>query len=238
MQTLVSIQQWLYQSMGQGLGDVAGGNAQAVALAVAAAALFGALHALMPGHGKIVLISYHVGQRSKLLGAFLNGAVLALTHVGLAAALVLAGYSVISRAFAYGGRTPQFETASGVFIILIGAYLLWAALSDRHNTSPKGRSLALATGMIPCPLTTFVLSYALARGALASGLVLTAAMAFGMIVTIGGVALIAAFARDRVVGLLARSEGWREHAGKALEVGGALLVFLLGAATLVGSLRT
>ena len=88
MQTLVSIQQWLYQNMGQSLGDVAGGNTRAVAIAMAAAVLLGAVHALMPGHGKIVLVSYHLGQRSNLLGAFLNGAILALTHVGLAAALV------------------------------------------------------------------------------------------------------------------------------------------------------
>lgn len=237
MQTLVSIQQWLYQNMGQSLGEVAGGNTRAVAIAMAAAVLLGAVHALMPGHGKIVLVSYHLGQRSNLLGAFLNGAILALTHVGLAAALVLAGYSIISRAFAYGGRTTQFETASGAFILMIGAYLLWAALTHRHSLR-QGKTLALATGMIPCPLTTFVLSYALARGVLASGLVVTVAMALGMIVTIGGLALIAAFARERLAGVLARSAGWRERAGKALEVGGALLVFLLGAATLVGSLRT
>jgi nickel/cobalt transporter (NicO) family protein len=210
---------------------------RAVALAIAAAALFGAVHALMPGHGKIVLVSYHLAQRSKLMGAFLNGAILALTHVGLAVALVLAGYSIISRAFAYGGRTPQFETASGAFIMLIGAYLLWAAITHRHSAR-EGGTLALATGMIPCPLTTFVLSYALARGVLASGLVVTVAMALGMIVTIGGVALIAAFARERLVDVLARSAGWRERAGRAMEVGGALLVFLLGAASLVGSLRT
>ena len=89
---------------------------------MATAMLFGAVHALMPGHGKIVLVSYHLGKPSKGLAAFTNGAILALTHVGLAVALVLVGYAVISRAFAYGGRTPQFEAASGALIILIGAY--------------------------------------------------------------------------------------------------------------------
>ena len=63
--------------------------------------------------------------------------------------------------------------------------------------------------MIPCPLTTFVLSYALAHGVLASGLLVTAAMAVGMIATIGGITLIATVARNRLVGLLERSEGWR-----------------------------
>ncbi len=55
MHTLVSIQQWLYGGMGEGLGEVAGGEPRGVVAAVAAAVLFGAVHALMPGHGKTVL---------------------------------------------------------------------------------------------------------------------------------------------------------------------------------------
>ena len=113
METLVDIQHWLYRGIGEGLGNVAGGDYRAVLVAMAAAIVFGAVHALMPGHGKIVLISYHLGQPSRPRTAFANGAILALTHVGLAVALVLAGYAVISRAFAYGGRTPQFEAPSG-----------------------------------------------------------------------------------------------------------------------------
>jgi ABC-type nickel/cobalt efflux system permease component RcnA len=114
----------------------------------------------------------------------------------LAVALVLAGYIVISRAFAYGGRTPQFEAASGLLIVLIGAYLLWAAFNRRHDEQTDGRALAVATGMIPCPLTTFVLTFALTEGVLAFGLLVTAAMAVGMVITIGGVALIAALSRE------------------------------------------
>ena len=97
---------------------------------MAAAVLFGAVHALMPGHGKTILVSYHLGQPTRPLDGFVNGAILAATHVGLAVVLVLAGFAVISRAFAYGGRTPQFETASGVLIVLIGAFLLWRSLSS------------------------------------------------------------------------------------------------------------
>jgi hypothetical protein len=75
----------------------------------------------MPGHGNTVLVSYHLGQPAKMAEGLANGAILALTHIGLALILVLAGFAVISKAFAYGGRTPQFETASGVLIALIGA---------------------------------------------------------------------------------------------------------------------
>jgi ABC-type nickel/cobalt efflux system permease component RcnA len=189
MENIVALQRWLYGGMASGLGDVAGGDTYAIVAAMAAAVLFGAVHALMPGHGKAVLVSYHLGQPTKLQEGVANGATLALTHVGFALVLVLAGFAVISKAFAYGGRTPQFETASGVLIALIGAFLFWRSLrSDRHAHTKDGRTLAFVTGMIPCPLTTFIMSYALARGMLAAGLAVTAAMTVGMIATIGGIA--------------------------------------------------
>jgi ABC-type nickel/cobalt efflux system permease component RcnA len=75
-------------------------------------------------------------------------------------------------------------------VALIGAFLLWRSTRDDHQVHERGgRTLAFVTGMIPCPLTTFIMSYALARGLLAAGLAVTAAMALGMIATIGGIAL-------------------------------------------------
>jgi ABC-type nickel/cobalt efflux system permease component RcnA len=203
---------------------------------MSAAVLFGVVHALMPGHGKTVLVSYHLGQPTRPVEGFLNGAILAVTHVGLAVLLVLAGFAVISRAFAYGGRTPQFEIASGVLIVLIGVFLLWRSLSDRHAAvAANGKTLALVTGMIPCPLTTFVMSYALARGVLAAGILVTAAMTVGMVVAIGGIALAAALARNRFMALLARTERLRRRLGAVLEVGGALAVIGFGLLTLLRS---
>src|SRR5262245_25458830 len=192
MLNLIDVQHWLYGGMAIGLGQVAAGDFRAVFAAMAAAVLFGALHAMMPGHGKTVLVSYHLGQPSQLREAITNGTILTLTHVGLALVLVLAGFAVISRAFAQGGRTPQFEIASGAMVALIGAFLLWRSTShDHHMRERNGRTLAFVTGMIPCPLTTFIMSYALARGLLTAGLAVTAAMAIGMIATIGGIALAA-----------------------------------------------
>ena len=65
----------------------------------------------------------------------------------------------------------------------------------------------------------------------------TAAMAAGMVITIGGVAFATAFARDRLWGLLERSEGPRHRFGLALEIGSAALVLFLGVVTLLRSMR-
>jgi nickel/cobalt exporter len=239
MESLIAAQRWLYGGIAGGLGEFAGGDPRAIFTAVIAAVLFGAIHALMPGHGKTVLISYHLGQPGKLRDGIANGAILAVTHVGLAVLLVLAGFAVISKVFALGGRTPQFELASGMMIVAIGSFLLWRSLmSDHHHRSNRdGKTLAFVTGLIPCPLTTFIMSYALARGMLAAGLTVTAAMTVGMIVTIGGVALAASFARDRFAGLLARTENWRHRAGLALEVGSAAAVIGLGILTVLRSFQ-
>ena len=57
-----------------GFMGVAGGDLRAIFVAMAAAVLFGAVHALMPGHGKTVLVSYHLGQPAKLREGIANGA--------------------------------------------------------------------------------------------------------------------------------------------------------------------
>jgi nickel/cobalt exporter len=104
----------LYSGMSEGLSAVAGGDPRAILLAMAAAILFGAVHALMPGHGKTVLVSFHLGQKARPFEGFVNGAIVAITHVGLAVVLVLAGFAVISRAFAYGaaGRRNSSSRAA------------------------------------------------------------------------------------------------------------------------------
>ncbi|ODR97471.1 hypothetical protein AUC70_00085 [Methyloceanibacter stevinii] len=241
MQDLIALQRWLYEGMASGLRDVASGSWPALAAAMAAAVLFGILHAMMPGHGKTVLFSYHLGQKGSLLSSIANGAILALTHVGIAILLVLAGFAVISRAFAYGGRTPQFELASGIFVVLIGAYLIWRAVSraapeGAECQSPqKGRTLAFVTGLVPCPLTTFIMSYALARGLLAAGLAVTVAMAAGMVLTISAVAVLATLSRERLLSFFSRTEGARRWLGRTLEIGGAVLVVLFGVWLILGA---
>src|SRR5262245_3625002 len=115
MQTFLSIQRWFYSGMSEGLGAVAAGNPHAILLALAAAILFGTVHALMRGNGKTVLVSYLSGQGAGPFEGFVNGAIVAITHVGLAVILVVAGFAVISRACQrpfHGAPRPHRDAAS------------------------------------------------------------------------------------------------------------------------------
>jgi nickel/cobalt transporter (NicO) family protein len=234
MSSFFDLQRWLYAEIAGNLDEVATRNLWTLVSAIAAAMVFGAVHALMPGHGKAVLVSYYLGRPSDLRHGLLSGLILTLTHVGTAVVLVLAGVVVVSSAFAVGGRTPAFETASATMITLMGAFLLWRALrSPRHAHERDGRALAFVTGLVPCPLTTFIMTYALVRGVLVLGLIVTTAMAVGMVATIGGFAAMAILARDHCVLLLARTESWRSRLGKALEITGSVAVLVLGAWPLI-----
>jgi ABC-type nickel/cobalt efflux system permease component RcnA len=79
------------------------------------------------------------------------------------------------------------------------------------------------------------MSYAIARGLLGAGLAVTAAMAVGMIATIGGFAVAAASMRERLMSLLEKTERCRQRLGSFLEVGSSVMVFLLGVALVLRS---
>ncbi len=127
------------------------------------------------------------------------------------------------------GRAPAFEAASAILVIAIGAWLLVQALRHPHvHPETDGRALAFATGLVPCPLTTFIMVYAAANGIIAAGLLLTSAMAVGMVATIllfaGGAILL----REQVLRFLAHSARTRERLGRALEVASAAAVIAFG----------
>jgi ABC-type nickel/cobalt efflux system permease component RcnA len=235
MDWLFAIQRWLYGGIADGMRSAA--DPAGLAALVAAAFLFGIVHAFMPGHGKSVLVSYHLGRPGRLIEGVATGSLLATTHVAIAVVLVLAGVAVISRSVAAGGRTPAFETASAALIALIGAYLVWRSMCPMpHGPARDGRMLAIVTGLVPCPLTTFILTYALASNKLAQGLLAVGGMLAGVIVTIVSFAVAAILARDRLMSVLTRTERLRGTLGRGLETLGALAVLALGLAMLAAQL--
>ena len=233
MDWLIAIQRWLYGGMAEGMRSAA--DMTGLPALMSLAFLFGIVHALMPGHGKTVLVSYHLGRDTRWHEGLTTGTLLALTHIGTAVVLVLAGVAVISRSVAAGGRAPAFELTSAVLITLIGAYLVARLLRPHsHARRGDGRVLAVATGLVPCPLTTFILTYALARGMLAIGLAAVLGMMLGVIVTLASFAVAAVLARERMATVLARSERLRSSVGWGFEMAGALAVTGVGIAMLMG----
>src|SRR6266702_4612667 len=70
MKFLGEVQGWLYGGASAELrGLAAGFDPIKLFVAMAIAAVFGMVHALMPGHGKTVIVSYYLGRPAALLGS-------------------------------------------------------------------------------------------------------------------------------------------------------------------------
>jgi nickel/cobalt transporter (NicO) family protein len=160
--------------------------------------VFGAVHALTPGHGKTVLVSYLVSSRLVFLRGLLVSGALTLTHVGSAVVLALVGAPLLSRAFGLFGRAPAFEWTSHVLLLGLGLWLLVRAIRGRTHRHDQrdGLLVGVAAGLVPCPLTLFAMVAALARGVPEAGLAFAVAMLGGVGLTLGIVA-VAALAAGR-----------------------------------------
>jgi ABC-type nickel/cobalt efflux system permease component RcnA len=230
MRFLADIQGWLYGGAIANLKAVASGiDPIRLVAAMAVAALFGLVHALMPGHGKTVLVSYYLGHAERPIGSVGTSAILVLTHVGSAIVLVLAGFTVMRATIGGAGRAPGFEVASAVLILGIGLWLLWRAMRPHEPHPRDGQALAAAAGLVPCPLTTFIMIYAAGNGIVLAGLLVTASMAAGMTLTIAAFALAAVLLRDRMVSFLERTAHVRGRLGRGLEVASAMAIMAFGA---------
>src|SRR5262245_62235430 len=97
------------------------------------AAVFGFVHALMPGHGKTVLVSYFLGRPGSVRASLTTSVILVLTHVGSAVVMVLAGFIAIRATIGGAGRAPAFETTSAAFIVFIRIWLLYTELARRAD---------------------------------------------------------------------------------------------------------
>lgn len=198
MPAIFNLQRWLQTGALDSLKALETGAITHVPVLIATAFLFGLLHALLPGHGKLLLASYHAGH-GRRRDALASSIIVILTHVGSAILIVLAGFEILKRTLGGAGRAPQLEWFSHMLVAMIGLWLLWRALRPhRHEVSTRsGPALAFVAGLIPCPLTTFIMTYAVTKGLVLAGLILSGAFAIGMIVTVSLFPLLAVVMRTK-----------------------------------------
>src|ERR671926_1415459 len=99
-------------------------------LGLAAAFVFGAVHALSPGHGKTLVAAYLVGSRGTPKHALLLGLMVTFTHTISVFALGLTTL-YLSRFVLPERITPVLGVISGVTIVWVGATLLVRRMKAR-----------------------------------------------------------------------------------------------------------
>ena len=167
--------------------------------------VFGAVHAMTPGHSKTVLATYLAGSSSGMWRALLVSLALSFTHVTMSVLIVLLSLPLVSVMFGGSGpgSSPILEMASRVLLGIIGAWMLWRALfrANHVHHESEGIVFGVMAGLIPCPLTLFVMTFAVARDVPEAGILFAVVMMLGVAFTLSAVALSAVLFRDRMMRL-------------------------------------
>ncbi|TCD12450.1 ABC transporter permease [Oricola cellulosilytica] len=169
--------------------------------------VFGAIHAATPGHSKTILASYLAGSRLAASRALAVSFVLSMTHVSMSVLIALLSLPLVSIAFGEVGRAPALENLSRGLIGMIGLWMVWQALRPpgRHDhAAGQGLALGLTAGLIPCPLTLFVMTFAISKGATEAGIAFAGVMMLGVALTLALVAVTAVLCRDTLLRLMER----------------------------------
>jgi nickel/cobalt exporter len=184
--------------------------------------LFGVVHALTPGHSKSVLATYLLGSGLSGIKSVVTALVLALTHIASAVVLALVASELVSRTITSAGQAPLLEYISRGLLVAIAAWLILRAILNRPHEHGEGAVVGFIAGLVPCPLTLFVMFFAASRGVPEAGLVFAAAMLVGVgavLVAVAGLTIVAH-------GMLLRYAPAVGHVSRVLEglAGLALLV--------------
>jgi len=84
----------------------------------------------------------------------------------------------------------------------VGLWLLLRASLGRPHVHGEGILAGVAAGLIPCPLTLFLMFFATSRGVPEAGLTFAFAMVIGVGLVLCAVAIASVWARDAVVRLV------------------------------------
>ena len=191
-----------------------------------AGVLFGFLHALTPGHSKAVLASYVIGLDMSPRRALGSAFVLSLTHIGTAVLLALVGSALVTRTFVGAGEAPALIWTSRLLLVAIGVWLVVRSIWHHPQAAGHSAAMGVVAGLIPCPLTLFVMVYAISKGVPEAGVAFSVAMLFG----VGGVLVAVALASALAARQLKRAI---ERHGKMIEGLGRILSGLAGAVLVV-----
>jgi ABC-type nickel/cobalt efflux system permease component RcnA len=207
---------------------------------------YGAIHALGPGHGKIVMTSYAISNPLKARHGIALGIFISIVHTLSAILLVVIIYFLLKVSFLSNSAEPKkiiTLISYGLFMIM-GCYLLIKGILAFRAKKPacgcchaepiKDTRVtylffpALAIGLVPCEGTILLLVFSISIQALWVGIVLSFTMSLGMAVTISLIGLLAIGSRKGTIKLMAGKEQNHLLLNFIFETAGAVLIILIG----------
>lgn len=213
------------------------------------ALVYGIFHAMGPGHGKAIVCSYFLSKRGSMRQALVFGNLISTIHIFSAVVIVLGLSWLVGSAniVAFHGVEGRLELISYALIMCIGLFLLARTLYEWWKTPEVGEdacsraktkdmfSLALASGLLPCPGAAIILLFTLSLGVFWAGLLAMLPLALGMGLTASFLGMLTVKSTGLALNASKRSRRVFVLMHRTLACLGALLIIFLGASLYFGT---
>ena len=192
---------------------------------------YGVVHAIGPGHGKIIAITYFLSDRFHPVKGIVFGFIFSLVH-SLSALVVYLILNFFSKVIFSSSRNIELimQKISFGLVFMIGLYMFIQAFRDMKSKEDKGshrhihgQSLPLAIGIIPCPGTLLFLSFFYSMGLFWMGIISVFLIAIGMGISLATIAVLVIIFRDKMLTVFNK-----QNSGKL-----SLLIKMFGAIVLM-----
>ncbi|MGD9216295.1 MAG: hypothetical protein PVJ84_15875 [Desulfobacteraceae bacterium] len=211
--------------------------------------VYGVVHALGPGHGKIYTCSYFLSRPGTVKKVLLFGNLTMFMHVLSGASLILFGALVLktSGAMTLENSGIVLERVSYGLLTVVGVFLAGKIIHEfkkgHHHShgNPDGADMkslvftAFAVGIVPCPGAALILLFSLTLGIFISGLWAMLFIALGMAITSSMFAIGAVFFKKAFLSIADGNDRVVATVYIVISLGGATCITLLGLLLLIGS---
>ena len=176
--------------------------------------LYGMAHSLGPGHNKVLIFSYFIGEDANIKQGLILGNLMSFIHAasGLITVSIIT-YVVKESVANYDNSTALFyiQKISFGLITIIGFILLFGHIKEYHsrkNKIPKIKTsksiipMALGLGLIPCPGTMILVSFLTIAGLQYLAPLAALFMAIGMAITISSIGVMTIISKKFLLRLM------------------------------------
>ncbi len=239
----VALQRTLQRSISETMQSVKDrGDFGSLFVLLGASFLFGLLHVMGPGHRKMLVIGYFMGEKAKPAAGILAGFLLALVHAGSAIVLVGGFYWFASRSLLVSVNQAElflFPITYGIIVVL-GAWMLYQGSrgyrrNEKQSADAKGIGGLILSGLVPCPGASAIMIFAITSDAMILGILAVLAMSLGMGLFLSGLGLVSIFFR-RGISRIFEDQKRARILDLVLHLVGGILMICFGAFLLAGCL--
>ncbi len=197
--------------------------------------LYGVVHAIGPGHGKMLVGAYFLKEKASVFSSLKIGSIISITHSGSAAILGLLVGIFFKSAKMYKDDFQMYITIfSGILIAVLGVFYLLRSIFPKkfeHNHNSKEKNellLGVFSGMVPCPVSLTIILFSIYLDLLWVGISCVLALSLGMAVTISLIGILVIKTRAVTEFMTRKRSTLSLVMGKILSISGSLIIISIG----------